>query len=327
VEPLWSLVLSELLEILDLDVAYLTADGPLRAANKVSFTLRDGEILGLVGESGSGKSTVTKAALRILGAPAVITGGAVRFRGRDVLTMSDEELREWRWRDVSIVMQSALNALNPVMTVRAHIFDTLAAHGVRGAPARSRARELMDLVELDAKYLGAYPHELSGGMRQRVVLAIALALTPPLVVMDEPTTALDVVVERQIMSRILALQAELGFGVLFITHDVSLLLEFATRIGVMYSGRLVEIGPVDEVRAGGRHPYTRGLLGAIPRIDSQTSPVSIPGSPPSLIRPPSGCRFHPRCPDVMNRCRTEEPAFVRIGEQHHAACHLAEEVA
>ncbi|MCO4769918.1 MAG: ABC transporter ATP-binding protein [Deltaproteobacteria bacterium] len=308
----------------NLDVAYLAADGPVRATSKVSFTLEDGEILGLVGESGSGKSTVAKAAMRVLGQPAVITGGSVRFRGREVLRMSDAELRQWRWRDVSMVMQSALNAMNPVMTVLDHVLDTLAAHGITGAAAKKRAGELLDLVEIDRHHLRSYPHELSGGMRQRVVLGIALALTPPLVFMDEPTTALDVVVERQIMRKLVALQAELGFAVLFITHDVSLLLEFATRIGVMYSGRLVEVAPTQLFRDGARHPYSKGLLGAIPRIDSDEAPVSIPGSPPSLKNPPPGCRFHPRCADALDVCETREPPLVQIGADHWAACHVLE---
>jgi len=310
-----------LLEISDLCVDYLSPQGPIRAARGVSLTVNAGEIVGLVGESGSGKSTVVNGAMRILGPPAVISGGSVRFKGRDVLAMSEAELRAWRWEEISVVPQSALNALNPVLSIEAQVMDTLGAHGVTGSDARRRADEMMALVGIDSMHLQSYPHELSGGMRQRVALGLALALRPPLVVMDEPTTALDVVVEREILQRITTLQAELGFAVLYITHDLSHLLEFATRIGVMYSGQLVEVAKTSTIHHAGRHPYTQGLIAAIPSI-AGGDPRSIQGAPPSLRDPPKGCRFNPRCPIVDSICREKEPPLRVLNDDHLAACHM-----
>ena len=316
-----------LLSVRDLKVDYLTPGGSVRAVDGVSFDLDRGEILGLVGESGSGKSTAAMAAMRILGPPAVIAGGVVTFDGRDVLAMDADELRSWRWSAISIVMQSALNALNPVLTMREHFLDTIHTHRpeLSREAALARAEALMGLVEIDPRHLGSYPHELSGGMRQRVVIALALALEPPLLIMDEPTTALDVVVERGILRRVMQLQREMGFSILFITHDVSLLLEFATRLGVLYAGRLVEVGPVEVFRGGGEHPYTRGLLQAVPQLRGPRGAfASIPGNPPSLLRPPPGCRFHPRCSLAQPVCLEQVPALEQApGDSGHSrACHL-----
>ena len=311
------------LRVRGLSVAYLGADAPVRAVEGMSLDVHRGEIIGLVGESGSGKSTAVLGMFRLLPPPAVITAGEVHFQGQDVLAMDEEALRQLRWRDVSLVPQSALNALNPVLTVGAQFADTIQAHGpASNSEARARAAELLQLVELDPQHLDSYPHELSGGMRQRVAVALALALRPPLILMDEPTTALDVVVEREILSRVMQLQREQGFAILFITHDLSLLTEIATRIGVMYSGRLVELAPVDRVAAGGRHPYTQGLLRAMPRARGDgPPPESIPGSPPRLTDPPPGCRFHPRCRLATARCHSEEPVLREIGPGHSVACH------
>ncbi|PLX96025.1 MAG: hypothetical protein C0619_00390 [Desulfuromonas sp.] len=314
-----------LLQVENLMVDYLTPDGALRAVDGVSFELKRGEILGLVGESGSGKSTAAMAAMRILGPPALITGGEVLFDGRDVLRMSAEQLRRWHWREISIVMQSALNALNPVLTMQEHFLDTIAAHRpeLSNAEMLTRAAELLKMVDIDPRHLNSYPHELSGGMRQRVVIALALTLNPPLLIMDEPTTALDVVVEREILKRVLQLQKEMGFAILFITHDLSLLLEFATRLGVLYAGRLVAIGPTEIFRQGGIHPYTQGLLQAVPQLRGKREAFkSIPGSPPSLKKPPNGCRFHPRCPLVEERCRKEQPVLKHVQHGHQVACHV-----
>jgi peptide/nickel transport system ATP-binding protein len=309
----------------NLQVDYLTPDGQLRAVDKVSFELEKGEILGLVGESGSGKSTAAMAAMRILGPPALIAGGRVLYKGRDVLMMSADELRAWHWQEVAIVMQSALNALNPVLKMQEHFLDTISAHrpGMLQSKMLERASELLKMVDIDPRHLKSYPHELSGGMRQRVVIALALALDPPLLIMDEPTTALDVVVEREILKRVLQLQKEMGFAILFITHDLPLLLEFATRLGVLYAGRLVAIGPTEIFRAGGIHPYTQGLLQAVPQLHGKRKAFkSIPGSPPSLKNPPGGCRFHPRCPEVEARCRTEQPELKPVAAGHQVACHV-----
>lgn len=319
-----------LLRVRDLCVAYgHPARGGVEAVHGLSFDLEPGEIVGLVGESGSGKSTALMAMLRVLPPPGLITGGRVLHRGRDVLAMSEEELRAWRWSEVSLVPQSALNALNPMLTVGQHFGDTLRAHGVGDRAERGRrATELLRLVDIDPTHLDSHPHTLSGGMRQRVALALALALDPGLVVLDEPTTALDVVVEREILQRVVHLQRERGFAVLFITHDLSLLLELADRVGVLYSGRLAELAPVEVLRQGGRHPYTQGLLAAMPQAFSDRQPVSIPGAPPRLGDPPPGCRFHPRCPHAEARCKQEEPRTRPLdrgqGTAHLVACHLAE---
>ena len=314
-----------LLRVVNLKVDYFTADGSLRAVDGVSFELKRGEILGLVGESGSGKSTVAMASMLILGPPALIAGGQVVFDGRDVLKMNAEELRNWHWNEIAIVMQSALNALNPVLTMREHFLDTIEAHrpGMSKEKILERAAELLKMVDIDPRHLDSYPHELSGGMRQRVVIALALTLDPPLLIMDEPTTALDVVVEREILNRVLQLQKEMGFAILFITHDLSLLLEFATRLGVLYAGRFVAIGPTEIFRQGGIHPYTQGLLQAVPQLHGEREAFkSIPGSPPSLKNPPSGCRFHPRCSLVEEVCRNQQPKLEQVKSGHQVACHV-----
>ncbi|MFT7581659.1 MAG: peptide/nickel transport system ATP-binding protein [Myxococcota bacterium] len=318
--------LERLLTVTDLCVDYITPAGPVRAVESVSFNVDKGEIFGLAGESGSGKSTLIHALLRTLGPPGVISGGHVDFEGADVLGMDDETLRRFRWRKIAMVFQSALNALNPVATVGEQIIDTIAAHEpVSKADGVRRARELLDLVGIDPDRVSSYPHQLSGGMRQRVGIAIGLVLQPPLLIMDEPTTALDVVVEKRILGKIMSLKRELGFSILFITHDLPLMLEISDRIGILYAGRLVEVGPAKVLRANATHPYTQGLMKAFPDILGPKVPLTgIPGTPPSLANPPSGCRFHPRCAFAMNICRTTEPALISVADNHRAACHLTE---
>ena len=235
------------MDIRDLHVNYLTTRGPVKAVNGVSFEIFPGEVFGLAGESGSGKSTIAHAMLRILHPPALITGGSVRFDGRDTLTMSERELEAFRWKSISIVFQSAMNALNPVMRLSDQLTDVMQHHGMSRAEARERARSLFDLVGIESRRLDAYPHQLSGGMRQRAVIAIALALNPPLLVMDEPTTALDVVVQKDILQQIASLKEKLGFSILFITHDLSLLVEFSTTIAIMYAGQIFEKAPAHEL--------------------------------------------------------------------------------
>lgn len=314
----------ELLRVENLRVEYLTSKGPVVAVDDVSFAIAPGEVFGLAGESGSGKSTAAHAILRVLNPPAVITGGRVTFRGRDVFAMDDQELEQFRWRDVSMVFQSAMNALNPVMTIGDQIADTIHAHErVHRGEAMERAADLLATVGIESNRIRAYPHELSGGMRQRAVIAIALALNPPLMIMDEPTTALDVVVQQEIMSQIAELKERLGFSILFITHDLSLMVEFSTRIAIMYAGQIVEQAPARELFDDPLHPYTRGLMASFPSLSGEkTRLTGIPGSPPDMLRPPPGCRFHPRCQLVQPMHTRVEPRLLEVKPGHYVACHL-----
>ena len=254
-----------LLEVQDLSVEYVTDARTVRAVDRVSFSIAEREVFGLAGESGCGKSTIANAILRLLRDPALISGGSIRFAGTDVLALSADELREFRWRQVAMVFQSAMNSLNPVMTIGDQIVDIFTTHErLSKKAARVRAGELLDLVGIPRDRLRAYPHQLSGGMRQRVVIAMATALRPPLLIMDEPTTALDVVVQQEIMAQIKDLQRVLGFAVLFITHDMSLMVELSDRMAVMYAGRFVETAQAHEIFDAPRHPYTRALMDAFP---------------------------------------------------------------
>lgn len=321
-----------LLSIRDLCVDYVTPRGPVRALDRISLDVAAGEVLGVAGESGSGKSTLAQAILRILPPPAVVSGGTVRFEGQDVLALDEAGLRSLRWARLSMVFQSAMDALNPVITVGEQIVDTLRAHaGADGrstspAAARARAGDLLELVGIPRDRLDGYAFQLSGGMRQRVGIALALALEPALVILDEPTTALDVIVEREILEQIRGLQQQLGFAVIFITHDLARMLQFSDRVAIFYAGRLAEVGPARELRRAPRHPYTRGLLRAFPSVHGDSVTMeSIPGSPPSLSHPPPGCRFHPRCSRVVDLCRELQPALETLGPGHVAACHRPEE--
>lgn len=254
-----------LLEVDDLSVEYVTEARTVRAVDRVSFSIAEREVFGLAGESGCGKSTIANAILRLLRDPALISGGSIRFAGTDVLALTADELRDFRWRQVAMVFQSAMNSLNPVMTLGDQIADIFTTHeGISKKAALARAGELLDLVGIPRERLRAYPHQLSGGMRQRVVIAMATALRPPLLIMDEPTTALDVVVQQEIMAQIKELQRELGFAILFITHDMSLMVELSDRMAVMYAGRFVETARAGEIFAAPRHPYTRALMNAFP---------------------------------------------------------------
>jgi peptide/nickel transport system ATP-binding protein len=318
------------IELEDLVVDYVTQTRTVRAVDGVSLSIGAGEIVGLAGESGCGKSTLGNALLQVLRPPARITGGRVLFEGSDIVGRRREELRRYRWRNVSMVFQSAMNALNPVMRVGDQFVDMMRAHErVSKKAALARAGELLELTGIDPRRLRDYPHQLSGGMRQRIVIAMALALRPELVIMDEPTTALDVVVQREILQQIRDLQSELGFAVLFITHDLSLLLELAHRVAIMYAGEIVEEAPAACFRDDPRHPYTVGLLRSFPPLHGPIERLTgIPGAPPDLAAPPSGCRFHPRCPhctgepsELYARQVGERPRLRVIAERHRVACH------
>jgi peptide/nickel transport system ATP-binding protein len=319
-----------LLELRGLTVEY----GRARAVDGVDLAIHEGEILGLAGESGCGKTTIANAVMQILRPPGRIAGGSIVFRGEDLIGKSDEQLRQFRWRNVSMVFQSAMNALNPVMRVADQFVDAVQAHErIDRKRALAQAAELLELVGIDRSRARAYPHELSGGMRQRVIIAIALALSPELIVLDEPTTALDVVVQREIMQQVEALKREFGFAVLFITHDLSLLLEFADRIAIMYAGEIVETAPAQQLADDAQHPYTQGLLESFPPLSGPLQRLSgIPGSPPDLRNPPSGCRFHPRCPhcspddaELYVRQTTERPVLREVAPGHAVACHLGDD--
>ncbi|MEJ7901663.1 MAG: ABC transporter ATP-binding protein [Thermomicrobiales bacterium] len=319
---------SPLITIEDLHVEYLSARGPVRAVDGVSLAIRPGEVVGLAGESGSGKSTIAQAILRILQPPAVITGGKVEFGGRDILAMTDAQLEDFRWREVSMVFQSAMNALNPVMTIGDQIVDAIRAHDRMGkAGARRRAAEMLKIVGIEERRIDSYPHELSGGMRQRAVIAIALTLNPPLMIMDEPTTALDVVVQKEIMYQIGELKQRLGFSIMFITHDLSLLVEISDRIAIMYAGQIVEMAPARELFETPLHPYTQGLMQSFPSLTGEKKRLTgIAGSPPDLVSPPSGCRFHPRCPKRFDMCDKGVPKLMEVRPHHFVSCHLYPEV-
>ncbi|KUO95506.1 ABC transporter ATP-binding protein [Ferroacidibacillus organovorans] len=313
------------LEIEHLSVAYDSPRGPVQAVNNVSLTIDEEEIVGLVGESGSGKSTMAYAIMRLLKGAAYVTGGSIKINGRDVYGLSKRDLRAFRWAEMAMVFQSAMSALNPVMTVEQQIADTIRSHQKKTSSAeiRKRAEELLDLVRIDRKHLKSYPHQLSGGMKQRVVIAIAICLKPSLVIMDEPTTALDVVVQRSILDQIQEIQREVKFAILFISHDFSLVSELASRVAIMYAGRVVELTDSRRLRVmDDHHPYTEGLLRAIPRLTADEVMIEgIPGNPPNLVELPRGCAFHPRCAYATERCAVEEPLLQKT-KQAEIACHL-----
>jgi oligopeptide/dipeptide ABC transporter ATP-binding protein len=304
-----------LLEVRGLRVDYATPTGPVSAVAGVDLTLAEGEFLGVVGESGCGKSTMLFGIAQLLNPPASISGGEVLFKGENLVAMTAKSLNALRWRDFSVVMQSAMNALNPVHTIGRQFKDAVKAHAKwSDTEIRVRSAEVLELVGIDPVHLKSYPHQLSGGMRQRAMIAMALLFTPDLIVMDEPTSALDVVAQRSLMAQIKELQRRLGFAVIFVTHDMSLVSHFSDRLMVMYAGQVVELGATRGVFDAPAHPYSRGLLEAFPSIRGEKKRLTgIPGAPPNLAKPPSGCRFHPRCPVAMDRCRTDEPELYHVG--------------
>jgi peptide/nickel transport system ATP-binding protein len=307
-------MIEPLLAVRDLSVAYATGGGVVRAVDHVDLDVQRGEFVGIVGESGCGKSTLLFAIAQLLSPPATITNGVVRFHGNDLVTMTERELRTVRWRDFSVVMQSAMNALNPVLQVATQFNDVLRAHGITARDEiRSRSEHVMALVGIDPTHLRSYPHQLSGGMRQRVMIAMALLFSPDLVIMDEPTSALDVVAQRSLMVQIKELQQQLGFAVIFVTHDMSLVSHFSDRTMVMYAGQVVEVGATRSVFDTPAHPYSKGLLDAFPSIRGPRVPLTgIRGSPPDLAHIAGGCRFRPRCSLAQERCATDDPLLYDV---------------
>jgi peptide/nickel transport system ATP-binding protein len=302
------------LEVRELSVEYIMERGTVLAVDRVSFDLAAGEFIGIVGESGCGKSTLLFAVAQLLVPPAVVTGGSVTFKGRNMVGLTDKELTAIRWKDLSVVMQSAMNALNPVKPIQAQFADAMRAHGVTSkAEIADRSAEVLKMVGIDPVHLKSYPHQLSGGMRQRAMIAMALLFTPDLVIMDEPTSALDVVAQRSLMVQIKELQEQLGFAIIFVTHDMSLVSHFSDRLIVMYAGVVAESGATRRVFDSPLHPYSVGLMDAFPSIRGPRIPLTgIPGSPPNLARIPPGCRFAPRCPKVMSRCTETPPELYQV---------------
>jgi oligopeptide/dipeptide ABC transporter ATP-binding protein len=320
-----------LLEVEDLHVEFKTRDGLVKAVNGVSYTVNEGETLGVIGESGSGKSVTAQTIMGILDIPpGKITGGEVRFEGRDMLAMRNEERRKLRGERIAMIFQDALSSLNPVYTVGFQIGEVFRKRrGMSRKDAKKRAGELMDLVKIPnaRNRVGSYPHEFSGGMRQRVMIAMSLALDPEVLIADEPTTALDVTVQAQIMDLLAELRAERDMAMILITHDLGVVAGVADRIAVMYAGRIVEHAPVHELYAKPCHPYTIALLESIPRLEEKGESLrTIEGLPPNLAKIPPGCPFHPRCPMARDICRSEVPELVQLGGSRTSACHFAEEL-
>ncbi|MFI2238948.1 ABC transporter ATP-binding protein [Streptomyces chrestomyceticus] len=319
-----------LLDVRDLKVEFRTRDGVAHAVNGVSYRVGAGETLAVLGESGSGKSVTAQAVLGILDTPpGHVTGGEIFFHGRDLLRMGDEERRGIRGTQLAMIFQDALSALNPVLSVGAQLGEMFEVHrGMSRKEARARAAELMDRVRIPAarSRVGDYPHQFSGGMRQRIMIAMALALGPDLIIADEPTTALDVTVQAQVMDLLAELQREYAMGLVLITHDLGVVADVADRIAVMYAGRIVETAPVHDLYRAPAHPYTRGLLDSIPRLDRKGRELyAIKGLPPSLTAVPPGCPFHPRCPKAREVCRTDRPPLYDVSPGRASACHFWEE--
>ena len=314
-----------LLQIKDVCVDYVTDKGNARAVNHVSLDIHPGETVGLAGESGCGKSTLAFAIANLHNAPALISEGEILFEGRDILKMDDDELRSFRWNEAAMVFQSAMNSLNPVITIGEQLIDVVLAHkSVGRAEAYSKGEEMLRIVGIHPSRMKSYPHQLSGGMRQRVVIAIALILRPKLIIMDEPTTALDVVVERDIMDELYQLKDKFGFAILFISHDLGLMGEIADRIGIMYAGKLVELGDAEQILHNAQHPYTKGLVRSFPTIHGPKVRLEgIPGNPLNLLETPEGCYFQARCSLCDSQCINKMPPLIQTQSDpsRMVACH------
>ena len=319
-----------LLEVDHLVMRYETEQGMVSAVEDVTFILESGDSLGLVGESGCGKTSIAMSLLRLVADNAKFEGGEIRLDGENLLGLSEEEMRKRRWSSISMVFQGAMNSWNPVYPIAQQIREAMDLHihpQLTERQARERMKELFTLVGLDESVLDRYPHELSGGMRQRAVIAMALSCDPKIIIADEPTTALDVIVQDQILQELKKIQDELGMSIIYISHDIAVIAEVTDHIGVMYAGKLVELGPTKEVFARPKHPYAYLLLRSTPSVTGPRRKLApLEGEPPNLLDPPSGCRFHPRCPFATDVCTTDEPKMTEIRTGHQVACWNWEEV-
>ncbi len=318
-------MVKNVLEVNNLKMYYFTNKGVVRAVDDLSFTLKKGEVMGLAGESGCGKSSLGFTLMGMPTPPGKIVSGSVKIDGREIVGLPEDVLRkEVRWQKISMIFQGAMNALNPVYTVGYQMIEPLIYHkGMEREEALDRAQKYLELVGLSPDIVYRYPHELSGGMKQRVIIATALLLEPEVVIADEPTTALDVVVQAQIINLMKKLKKELGLSMIFITHDLSILAEISDKVAIMYAGKIIEIGDSEKIYYEPAHPYTQKLLASIPRLHEDVEKLEfIPGQPPNLITPPKGCRFHPRCPYAMQICKEQEPELVEVDKDHYAACWL-----
>ncbi|MCW5853373.1 MAG: ABC transporter ATP-binding protein [Anaerolineae bacterium] len=317
-----------LLEVVDLKTYYRTRRGVARAVDGVSFTLAQGQHLGLIGESGSGKTTTGRAIIRVLPRNAEIVGGQILFKGRDLARLPERDMRDLRWREIAMVPQASMGSLDPVYRLGDQMLEVLVNRGgYERSAARDRSKELFGLVGLDAARLDNYPHEFSGGMRQRAVIAMALALDPALIIADEPVTALDVIVQAQVLETLRKLQERLSVSVIMITHDISVVAQTCDSVAVMYAGKIVEQGSVRHIFSAPYHPYTLGLENAYPNLAKpKDTLISIEGFPPDLVDPPEGCRFAARCPFAMEVCLREEPPLVEVASGHFVACHQTDKV-
>ena len=312
-----------LLSVRNLTLEYKTRKGYVSAVDNVSFDLMPGQSMGLVGESGCGKTTIAMALLRLSPDNAVIRQGQLLLDGQDLLQISEQEMRDVRWGRISMVFQAAMNALDPVYRVGDQMIEALARHQSNLSPEQKRqcVLELFQLVGIDSKMISRYPHEFSGGMRQRAVIAMALACNPSLIIADEPTTALDVIVQDQVLRELSRIQQSMHMSMIYISHDIAVIAEVADLIAVMYAGCMVEKADTRTIFQSPRHRYTKALLSAFPSIVGPKSElVALPGDPPDLLMPPSGCRFHPRCPNALERCSQEKPPFLQVEYAHWAAC-------
>lgn len=318
-----------LLDVSDLKMYYnLETRGWVKAVDGINFQLERGKTLGIVGESGCGKSSLAITIMRILPTNGAIMGGHILLGATDIVTMPEDQLRrDVRWKRIAMVFQGAMNAMNPVFKIGDQIVEAIMTHdGMNETEAHDRAGELLELVGVDRSRATNYPHEFSGGMRQRAMIAMALALQPEILIADEPTTALDVIVQAQVLKLLSELKSKLGLSLILISHDVSIVSEMSDHIAVMYAGRIVEYGSSEDVMLNPKHPYTHGLLSAVPSTRGRKRSLeSIPGIPPNLLTPPPGCRFHPRCPYVIDRCKVEDPLLLPTGNRQYAACHRSHE--